>query len=139
MLYLACYQMIAKFLNDIEVTWKRHINDIETTYWWHTNDIKRGKRDPYAAIRGAYSAIRVPYWTISAAYSLSLGSLFIPSVGIFYSQRGNALFPTWEFSARYLPDGHLYGSSQNKYKLFMSLVCRFYVIFMSFIKHVAWN
>ena len=56
---------------------------------------------------GHYSAIRDPYWLVSAAYSLSLGSLLIPSVGILYSQRGNNMFPTWEFSVRYLPDGHL--------------------------------
>ena len=61
---------------------------------------------PYSAIRVRYSAIRVPYSAISvpycpagAAYSRSLGSAFIPNVGILYSQCGNAMFPTWEYHA----------------------------------------
>ena len=55
---------------------------------------------------GPYAAIRDPYCSISAAYSQSLGSLLIPSVGILHSQRGNIMFPTWESSVRFLPDGH---------------------------------
>ena len=60
---------------------------------------------PYAAIKVPYSAIRVPYSAISVpycpagAYSRSLGSAFVPNVGIPYSQCGNAMFPTWEYHA----------------------------------------
>ena len=35
---------------------------------------------------------------------LFFGAMFIPNVGMFYSQPGNVLFPMWELSASILFD-----------------------------------